>query len=209
MKKLFWNEIENKLTFEKVLPYILIVGGIIGLVCSIILTYDGFKLAQNPHYQPSCNLNPILSCGDVALSSQGTLFGNLPNSWMGVAAFPVLITTGVAMLAGGRFKKWYWLGLEGGGILGIAFVHWLFFESVYRIHALCPYCMVVWAVTITVFWYITLYNLEKGHIKFSHNEQHVVARFAQKHHLDILVFWLVVIAALILKHFWYYYGHYL
>ena len=28
------------------------------------------------------------------------------------------------------------------------FVHWLIFQSLYRIGALCPYCMVVWAVTI-------------------------------------------------------------
>ena len=28
------------------------------------------------------------------------------------------------------------------------FMHWLIFQSLYRIGALCPYCMVVWAVTI-------------------------------------------------------------
>jgi len=30
------------------------------------------------------------------------------------------------------------------------FVHWLIFQSLYRIGALCPYCMVVWAVTISL-----------------------------------------------------------
>ncbi len=209
MDKSLLKDVEKKLKFEKVLPYILIICGIIGLLCSIILTYDAFKLAQNPGYKPACNLNPIISCGDVSLSAQGTLIGSLPNPWIGIAAFPVLITTGVAMLAGARFKRWYFLGLEGGALIGLVFIHWLFFEAVYRIHALCPYCMVVWIMTITTFWYITLYNLEKGYIKFSNNEQHAVAVFAKKHHLDILIFWLIVIAALILKHFWYYYGHYL
>jgi hypothetical protein len=30
------------------------------------------------------------------------------------------------------------------------FVHWLIFQSLYRIGALCPYCMVVWVVTIAL-----------------------------------------------------------
>ena len=30
------------------------------------------------------------------------------------------------------------------------FVHWLAFQSLYRIGALCPWCMVVWAVTIPI-----------------------------------------------------------
>ena len=44
--------------------------------------------------------------------------------------------------------RWYWAGLATGTLLGTAFVHWLIFQSLYRIGALCPYCMVVWAVTI-------------------------------------------------------------
>ncbi len=39
-------------------------------------------------------------------------------------------------------------GLAAGTLLGTVFVHWLIFQSLYRIGALCPYCMVVWAVTI-------------------------------------------------------------
>ena len=47
-----------------------------------------------------------------------------------------------------RLPRWYWAGLATGTLLGVAFVHWLIFQSLYRIGALCPYCMVVWAVTI-------------------------------------------------------------
>jgi len=43
-------------------------------------------------------------------------------------------------------------------------VHWLIFQSLYRIGALCPYCMVVWVVTITVFWNVTLHNLTREHL---------------------------------------------
>ena len=44
--------------------------------------------------------------------------------------------------------RWYWVGLAVGTLLGVVFIHWLIFQSLYRIGALCPYCMVVWAVTI-------------------------------------------------------------
>lgn len=46
--------------------------------------------------------------------------------------------------------RWYWIGLAVGILVGVAFVHWLIFQSLYRIGALCPYCMVVWAVIATL-----------------------------------------------------------
>jgi len=196
----------RKITLAKALPYILIVAGIIGLISSFVITYDKMQLLENPSYKPSCNLNPIISCGSVMASSQGSAFG-FPNPWIGLAAFAVLTTVGVSMLAGAKFKRWFWLGLEVGTIFGIGFVHWLFFQSVYRIHALCPWCMAVWVAVITTFWYTTLYNIEQGFIKLPAGKPwQRFGTFIRKHHLDILVLWFLIIFALILKHFWYYYG---
>jgi len=138
-------------------------------------------------------------------SDEASAFG-FPNFFIGLVGFPIIATTGLVMLAGAsKLKRWYWLGLEFGLLFGVAFVHWLFFQSVYGINALCPYCMVVWAITITLFWYITLYNIQLGHIQLRGWLQKV-AFFARRHHFDILIFWFLLIAALILKHFWYYYG---
>lgn len=196
---------EKTSRLARFIPWLLIIGSIIGLVCAFIISLDKLKLLENPNYRPSCDLNPIISCGSIMSSKQGSVFG-FPNPWIGLFAFGVLITIGMALLAGAKFKRWFWLGLEVGTIFGIGFVHWLFFESVYRIHALCPYCMVVWVITITTFWYVTLYNLETGVIRPPKGWGQTITVFARKHHLDILVFWLLVILVLILKHFWYYYG---
>ncbi len=198
----------KKLTLPVALPYILIIAGIIGYICSFIIMWDKLQLSKNPSYVPSCNLNPIISCGSVMQSKQGSAFA-FPNPIIGLGAFPVLLTIGVVSLAGAKFKRWFWLGLEIGTIFGIAFVHWLFFQSVYRIHALCPWCMVVWVVTITTFWYVTLYNIDQKNITLPKGRAREVYAWIRRHHLDILVAWLLIIAALILKHFWYYYGHYL
>lgn len=197
----------KKLTLEKVLPWLLIVGGVIGLVCSFVLTDDEMKLLKNPHFIPSCNLNPVISCGSVMQSAQASKFG-FPNPWIGLAAFAVLVTVGVSILAGAKFKRWFWIGLEMGILLGLAFAYWLLFESVYRIRALCPYCLAVDVVIITLFWYVSLYELQAGHIKLPRRLAGV-AGFARRHHLDILLGWFIVLIVLILNHFWYYYGKHL
>jgi hypothetical protein len=125
---------------------------------------------------------------------------------IGLGAFPVVAVIGGALLAGAKFKRWFWLGFNAGLLYAVGMVHWLFFQSVYRIHSLCPWCMVVWVVTITSFWYVTLYNIDQKNIVLPKGRTRSVYAFIRRHHLDILIAWLLIIAVLILKHFWYYYG---
>ncbi|HSW85030.1 MAG TPA: vitamin K epoxide reductase family protein [Candidatus Saccharimonadales bacterium] len=195
-------------TLKKTLPYILLIAGIIGYICAFIITFDKIKLLENPNYIPSCNLNPIISCGSVMQSHQANAFG-FPNPFIGLGAFPVVAVIGGAMLAGATFKKWFWLGFNGGLLFALGFVHWLFFQSVYNIHALCPWCMVVWVVSITSFWYVSLYNIDNKNIRLPKGKPQKLYSWVRRHHLDILILWFLIIAALILKHFWYYYGQHL
>jgi hypothetical protein len=141
-------------------------------------------------------------------SKQANVFG-FANPFIGLGAFPVIAVIGLGILAGAKFKRWFWLGLNAGLVFAVGFVHWLFFESVYRIHALCPWCMVVWVVSITTFWYVTLYNIDQKHIRLPKGKTTQFYKWVRRHHLDILILWLLIIAALILKHFWYYYGQHL
>ena len=78
------------------------------------------------------------------------MFG-FPNPLIGIAAFSVVVVTGVLAVAKIELPRWYWVGLMAGTGLGALFVHWLIFQSLYKIGALCPYCMVVWSVTILSF----------------------------------------------------------
>lgn len=194
----------TKSKLDKWLPIMLIVVGVIGTIAAFVILYEKIHLLQNPNYKPACSINPIISCGSVMQSDQSNVFG-FPNPIIGLVGFPVLVVTGVVLLGGAKLKHWYWLGLNVGLLLGVAFLHWLFFQSVYRIGALCPYCMVVWTVTIAGFWYVTLYNIQHGHIKVK-NRFKKLTSFIRKHHLDILVLWYLIILALILQHFWYYFG---
>lgn len=194
----------TKRSLAKPLAWILIISGIVGLFAAGMLTYDKIRIAQNPNFVPACNINPVVSCGSVMKSDQSNAFG-FSNPLIGLVAYPVLITVGAAMLAGGKFKRWFWLGLQAGALFGLAFVHWLFYQTVWSIGALCPYCMAVWVITIATFWYMLLYNLETGVIKLPAKLKSA-GQFVRQHHLDIFVLWLVVITILIVNHFWYYFG---
>ncbi|OBH03359.1 MULTISPECIES: vitamin K epoxide reductase family protein [unclassified Mycobacterium] len=126
-----------------------LIAGVVGLVASMTLTVEKIDLLVNPSYVPTCNINPILSCGSVMVTPQASVLG-FPNPLLGLVGFTVVVVTGVLAVAKVALPQWYWAGLLVGVLMGSAFVHWLIFQSLYRIGALCPYCMVVWAITISL-----------------------------------------------------------
>jgi uncharacterized membrane protein len=194
----------KKITLDHVIPYLFIVMGVIGFVASFILTYDKIQVLQNPNYDPSCNINPILSCGSVMKTEQASLLG-VPNTVFGLVAFTMLGTLGFILSTGVRLKRWIWALAQVAALAGILFMHYLFFQGVYRINAICPWCFIVWMITIPVFWYLTLYNLELFADKLP-KQVNRISTFARKHHADILVTWYVVIFLILLERFWYYWS---
>jgi uncharacterized membrane protein len=193
--------------FGRVLPWLLVICGIIGLIASLVITQDKFDLASNPHYQPVCDLNPIISCGSVMKSPQAAAFGFM-NPYIGLVGFPVVITIGMAMFAGARFKRWFWQGAQVGLTLGIVFAYWLLWQSMYRIRALCPWCLTVDVVLTTLWWYVALFNFYTGNLRLPARFK-AAGAFVKRHHADILVFWFLLVIAEILHHFWYYFGNHL
>jgi uncharacterized membrane protein len=196
IKKIFNKKI------QETYPYILIFGGIVGLFAAFALTIEEAALLKNPEHHLSCSLDPILSCGPVMQSAQATAFWEIPNPSIGLVAFGMFIMTGLALLAGAKMKSWFWKMYALGVGAGVMFTLWLMFQTVYRINALCIYCMMVWVVMFTIEWYLFQYLLAQKQIKLNTK----FSRFVRKHHFDILLAWFVIVVAVILNHFWYYYG---
>ena len=188
----------------RILPWILIICGIIGVVASLVITSEKFALAENPNHQTMCDINPIISCGSVMKSDQAHAFGFM-NTYIGLVGFPIVITTGMAMLAGARFKRWWWIGMQVGLTFGIAFAYWLLWQSMYRLHALCPWCLSVDVALPISFWYVTLYNFYHGNLRLPERLK-PLGRFVKRHHVDILLVGFLIVIAVILHHFWYYFG---
>ncbi|GAA1585410.1 vitamin K epoxide reductase family protein [Kribbella hippodromi] len=178
---------------NRALAWLLLLGGTAGLIAAGVLTVEKIALLRDPAYVPSCSINPVLSCGSVMSTDQAEAFG-VPNPLLGIAGFAIVATVGAALLAGAQFRRWFWLGLQTGVTFGVVFVHWLIFQSLYRIGALCPYCMGVWAVTIPIFWYVTLHNLRTTRI----------GQGAARVHSVVLTCWAAVVIGLITARFWSY-----
>lgn len=174
---------------------LLTVGGLVGLVASYVLAHDKLELLKNPDFVPSCDFGAILSCTNVMKSVESNAFG-FPNPFLGLMGFPVVITLGVLLLAKVDFPEWVWAGLQVGATFGIGFVFWLQFQSLYDISALCPWCMVVWTVTIPIFFYVTLRNLRAW------VPGNRVVEFLREWHALILALWFIAIATLIFFRFY-------
>lgn len=179
--------------------WVLLLGGAVGTAAAFVLILDRISLLEDPEFVPACSVDPVLSCGSIMTSPQSELLG-FPNPLIGLVAFPVVATIGAVVVGGATLPRWIWLGLQVGTTAGMLFVHWLMAQSLYVIGALCPYCMAVWVVTISVFWYTTLHNLTAGRFRWR-DAARPGARVAG-YHSAVLTAWLLAIALLVVIRFW-------
>jgi hypothetical protein len=176
----------------------ILIAGVVGLLASATLLVEKIAMLKDPTFVPSCSINPVLACGSVIVTPQASVFGP-PNPLFGLIAFSVVIVTGVLAVAKVALPRWYWVGLMVGTGLGVAFVHWLAFESLYEIGALCPYCMVVWSVTIPLFVVVASIALRP----LAGNP---IAHFLYGWRWPLAVLWFTALLLLILVRFWYYWS---
>jgi uncharacterized membrane protein len=181
---------------QRALAVLLCLCGTVGLVASMMLTIDRFRLLQDPNTQLACNLSPFIACGPVMTSRAGALFG-FPNPLLGIIGFTVVLTTGAALLAGARLHRWYWRGLQAGVLAAAVFITWLQTQTLYVIGALCLWCLLVWTVTIPLVVAVTLHNLAAGHLGARLREP---GRRLQPYTITLVAIWyLIVIGAIALR----------
>ena len=184
---------------SRAFAWMLIVTGALGILASFVITIDKIELLKNANFSPSCNLSPVVSCSNVMSSDQAVVFG-FPNPLIGLLAYPVVVAIGVALLAGARYRRWFWLGLHAGALLGVAFCMWLMTQALYEIGALCLWCCLAWAATIALFWYTTVHNLRHGIIRAP---RALVAGVLEFHWVAPIT-WYLTIVMLIGTRFWSY-----
>ncbi len=175
-----------------------LIAGVLGLAASATLTIEKISMLKDPSYRPSCSINPVLSCGSVMITPQASAFG-FPNPLIGIAAFSVVVVTGVLAVTKVELPRWFWVGLLSGAALGVVFVHWLIFQSLYQIGALCPYCMVVWSVTIPLFVVVLS-------IVFQPQSGGALVRGVYTWRWSIVALWFTAVVLLILVRFWNYWS---
>lgn len=136
----------------------MLVGSILGLIASFVLSVDAIELARNPAASFSCDISAKVSCSTVGLSWQANAFG-FPNAFLGLMTEPVVITLAVAALAGVRYPRWFMLAAQAVYLIGFVFAYWLLYQAYFDIGALCPWCLLITATTTLVFVSMTRINL--------------------------------------------------
>jgi uncharacterized membrane protein len=175
-----------------------LIAGAVGLTAALTLTIEKIELLIDPAYVPSCSINPVLSCGSVMVTPQASEFG-FPNSLLGIVAFSVVVVAGVLALAKVRLPQWFWAGLAVGTLLGAVFVHWLIYQSLYVIGALCPYCMVVWTMTIPLLVVVSSIALRPL-------AGNAFARAVHQWRWSLVALWFTGLILLIVIRFWAYWS---
>jgi uncharacterized membrane protein len=179
----------------------MLVSACLSLLASFVLSVDAIALAKDPHANLACNINARISCGTVGISWQAHLLG-FPNAFLGLLAEPVVITIAVASLAKVRFPRGFMLAAQAVYTLGVIFAYWLFFQALFVIGALCPWCLLVTLSTTLVFTSLTHINLRDNNL-FLPERWHEASKAALRMGLDVMIvtLWLAAAVGLV---FWKY-----
>lgn len=132
---------------------------------------------------------------------QASLFG-FPNSLIGVVLYPAAIVLALFALSKVEMPRWILLAAQTVAVLGAVFAYWLFFQSVYAIQVLCPWCLVVTFVTTLIVSAITHHNLRENTFHFSKSTHQKIKDFMQKDYDKLLTAsWVVLLVALVILKF--------
>lgn len=179
----------------------MLVGALISLLASFVLSTEAIELAKNPNAALSCSINVVLNCATVGNHSSAHIFG-FPNSFLGLIAEPVVITVAIAGLSGVKFGRRFMFAAQIGYTLGLIFAFWLFSQSYFVIGALCPWCLLVTATTTFVWFAITRYNIRENNLYLSGRASKVAHSFIEKDYDKLVLFSIVIVlvVAIILKY---------
>ncbi|WP_425841353.1 vitamin K epoxide reductase family protein [Microbacterium sp. PA5] len=139
-----------------------IVAAVLGWVVSFLLYKEYVGQLTGADAIISCDISPIVTCGPNLLTPGGNLLG-FSNSIIGIVLFVGPVYAGVSALAApGGLSAWYWRTFAAFVGAAFVFVHVLAARSVFEYGSLCPWCMVVWLVTIPLFWSVLGWTLRDG-----------------------------------------------
>ena len=176
----------------------LLVGATIGLIASTVLSYEALILARDSNKVLSCDINAVVSCGTVARHWSSHVIGDIPNSFVGMIAFPVFITIAVAGLARTKFPRWFMRAAEAGAWLSLLLAGWMFYMSYVVIGSLCPWCLTTDVGVLIVLFAIIRHNTLSENPMIS--KKYVIPKrfIEQNYDIAALIGIIVIVSAMII-----------
>jgi uncharacterized membrane protein len=132
----------------------------LGLWASFTILTEKIRILENPDYSTTCNINPLVSCGNIMQSAQASTFG-FPNPILGLIGFSMILAMSIMGVLGVTFSKLIYTLANAGLVFAAGFSIYLFTQSTYVIGAICLYCVCVWFASLMLFAEFTGYNLYK------------------------------------------------
>lgn len=179
----------------------MLIGSVLSLIASLVLSVEAMELARNPEATLSCDLSAVISCGTVNSHPSASLFG-FPNSFLGLMAEPVVITVAIAGLSGVKFGRKFMFAAQIGYTLGFIFAYYLLYMSYFVIGALCPWCLLVTLTTTLVWFAITRYNIRENNLYLPEKLQKKLHAFTEKDYdkLTMVVLVVFIVFAILIKY---------
>lgn len=168
----------------------MLVGSILSLIASFVLSVEAIELARNPDAVLSCSINTFLNCATVGLHPSAHLFG-FPNAFLGLIAEPIVMTVAIAGLASVKFPRAFMFTAQIFYTLGFIFAYYLLFVSMFVIGTLCPWCLVVTVTTTFVWFSITRYNIRENNLYLPKKLSEKAQKFINKDFDKLTLFLLV------------------
>lgn len=153
----------------QVLGIVSIVAGVLGWWASFRLFLDYTATLKDDSFLPSCDISAVVSCTQNYSSSYGSLFG-FSNTVIGLSLFTIPIVLGVLILARVELPGWVYAGYSIGLLGAIVLISYLQFESFTDLKTLCLYCLLIWSVTIPLFWCSLTMDLGLSEEDYSHRD---------------------------------------
>lgn len=145
---------------------VLLVGSLIGLLASFVLSIEALTLAENKNAILPCSINAVVDCAAVGSHESASAFG-FPNAFVGMMALPVMVTIAVAGLAGVKFPRWFMVGATLGALVGFGFAIWMFYMSFVVIQVLCPWCLTLDFGMVLIFFAMLRYAIRSNIFQWS------------------------------------------
>ena len=182
---------------------VMLVGAVLALIAAFVLSLEKIHLLQNPDAILSCSFNLVLNCTAVMQTWQASVFFGIPNMYIGLISFPVIVAVAVAALWGGAtFNKGFLKATNIGVLLGTLFAYWLFFNSLYAIQVLCPWCLIVTFSCTLMLSAITYNNLRENTWNFSNTVNDKIQKFLKGGYEQLIVAsWIVLMVVLVVLKF--------
>ena len=171
------------------------------LIAAFTLSVEKIQKLMNPKVELSCSINLVLDCGKVMETAQSHVFG-FPNMFIGLMAYPILIAVALLGLSGVRLPRWYMRTANIGILLGAVFAYWLFFNSLYVIEILCPWCLVVTFSTTLILAAFTHINMRNNVWSFKKGTDARIQKFLAGGYDKLVTFgWIILLIALVFAKF--------